>query len=98
MAHYGVKTGLEGLNQQRIDGNEYREPPREEWTVMKFPYEAAEHPPLPSQDEIHRAMKENMISSWVSDFDVCRLENIVVKMGPSNRLFAVRLPNPLLSS
>lgn len=31
--------------------------PREEYTKFRFPYEAAEHPPIPPLDEIEIAMR-----------------------------------------
>jgi hypothetical protein len=68
MEHLGVRTPEDLF----LLYNEKRRHNRaaEESTVMKFPYEAAEHPPLPSDDEIRRRKKACLISgppatAWV---------------------------------
>lgn len=95
MEHWGVKTPDEVYAIQRE--NQRFHPPPEKWSIMKFPYEAAEHPPLPSAEDIERGMEENLISSKIAFNEVCKLGNIVVKRGTNKRLLAVRLPDPILS-
>ncbi|KAF2802891.1 uncharacterized protein BDZ99DRAFT_548128 [Mytilinidion resinicola] len=56
------------------------------WIVTKSPYEAPEHPDIPSVDEIEKAMEENRLTQRYGHHDVCRIGNCVVKGGPQHTI------------
>ncbi|KAF2124739.1 hypothetical protein P153DRAFT_252835, partial [Dothidotthia symphoricarpi CBS 119687] len=78
---YHVKWFNERMKDRPID------PPLEHWVKMKFPYEAPEHPPLPSMEEISHGMVHSSIAQNVGLHPVCRLGDCVVKQGREGDIF-----------
>jgi len=88
--HYGsdIVDRMQAAYMERDDWNTRNlvKPP-EEWTKVKFPYEAPSHPPLPSLDEIDEALDKNCLNRrdpYTHHQTVCRVRNFVVKRGLPN--------------
>ena len=89
--NYGVSTVEAARELDRADrmNLEKLRPPLDQWVNREFPYEAADHPPLPSIDEISNAMKTNKLCSNVSLNNVCRVGDCVIKFSTAFSLLQV---------
>lgn len=77
--HFGVNTHKEALNEHDLDA--CPRGPLSNFTKLPLPYEAPNHPGIPTVEEIQAAMKtENRLSVFSSMRDVCIVGNTVVKM------------------
>ncbi|KAF2797009.1 hypothetical protein K505DRAFT_270242, partial [Melanomma pulvis-pyrius CBS 109.77] len=79
--HWGVSTFLEAC---ALRDTVYfmPPPPLDQWVTLKLPYEAPEHPGIPSMDEIEKAMQDNKLTQSAGLFPVCRVGKCVVKWAP----------------
>lgn len=76
---YGVQTAREATAMEWQDF--YFNPERNfATTKLQLPYEAPEHPELPSVEEIDRMMRENPYSKY--DPCVCRIGALIIKKTP----------------
>jgi hypothetical protein len=92
--HYGAEASENKETFLKIsldDGFDTCLHPRDKWAKTKFPYEALSYPPLPSLDEIEKAMVESRLSPKIGLFQVCRVGACVVKRGSDPRLLGVGL-------
>ncbi|KAF2442205.1 hypothetical protein P171DRAFT_63387 [Karstenula rhodostoma CBS 690.94] len=53
---------------------------------LALPYEAPNHPPLPSVEEIKKAWETDSLTRPAGQFAVCRIGPLVVKFGPDIRI------------
>lgn len=74
-------------------------PPLNNWIKIKLPYEATEHPVLPSLEEIDKGMRENRLTQSGGLFAVCKVGKCVVKMGADRIILQVtKRVNRLINS
>ncbi|KAF2817553.1 uncharacterized protein BDZ99DRAFT_513791 [Mytilinidion resinicola] len=78
LEHYGVTTDDEIF---RFQIDERNRPSADQVVVTKFPYEAPEHPGIPSMAEIEKGMRNNHIAQPGAFFEVCRIGKCAVKRG-----------------
>jgi hypothetical protein len=65
-------------------------PPLDQWITMKFPYKAPNHPPLPSIEDIKKAMETHILNDKVCFNWVCRVGECVIKYNDTFSLLQVR--------
>jgi hypothetical protein len=90
MEHYGFTTDRE-VYRFRMESREHHRPTADQVVATKFPYEAPEHPGIPSMAEIEKGMKENIIAQPGGLFEVCRVGKCAVKRGNDWLILQVRL-------
>jgi hypothetical protein len=61
---------------------------------LALPYEAPDHPPLPTLEDIQEAIKTHSLMHPLGEFAVCRVGPCVVKFGECIRILQVRLWTP----
>jgi hypothetical protein len=62
---------------------------------LALPYEAPNHPPLPSVEDIREALKTHYLTHRLGEFPVCRVGPCVVKFGLCIRLLQVSRSTPI---
>jgi hypothetical protein len=90
--YFGVSVAevARKIHDANFDNQRKTRPPLEQWITMKFPYEAPDHPPLPSIEEIEKAIKTDKLNYKVSFNWVCRVGECVVKFNDTVTLLQVR--------
>jgi hypothetical protein len=71
-------------------------PPCETWAKIKLPYLAPSAPPLPSMDELTKALNTNSLRARNGLTDICRIGDTVVKCGGKAAILDVRYSSPFL--
>jgi hypothetical protein len=92
MEHYGVADYMKVMDLQMEDHDSYLwHLPLDQWTKLKLPYEAPEHPGIPSMEEIERGMRE---SQYFTLLPVCKAGNCFVKIGADRIIVQVSFSTP----
>lgn len=89
--HWGVSTFQEAIPLQRAQAYNTSPRPLDQWAALKIPYEAPEHPGIPSMDEIEKGMQDDKLTQSGGIFPVCRVGRCVVKRGPDPCILQVRI-------
>lgn len=90
LQHFGVKSSDEVdkiFPKGMAEGSAL---PWSSYTKMTLPYEAPSHPAIPTMSDIEQAMKRNRINHRFGNFPVCRIGEVVVKMGWEEAILHVR--------
>jgi hypothetical protein len=88
--YYGT-TDMEEVFAMRIRDLTGDPPPLDQWIKMKLPYNAPNHPKLPSLEEIESAWKDpaQRLTHPAGLRPVCRVGNCVIKFGRNELILQV---------
>lgn len=91
--HYGVETfnGPKGIWSVMNTDRDLPSLPLNQWVTMKLPYEAPEHPGIPSIEDIEHGMQHNALTQPTGLFPVCRVGKCVIKRGFNPIILQVRI-------